>query len=92
MTETNPTITQTDKGDPIEQRVDTVGRVAPMCRSGALIARGTLFELKVLPLANRQVEEGKVHSASKASKRIARRGADRIAPLQIDRHSLNGAG
>ena len=55
MTETSPTVTQTDKDDPIERRVGTVGRVAPHVeikivdsegrvvsagQSGELLARG----------------------------------------------------
>lgn len=46
MTETSPTITQTDKDDPIERRVGTVGRVAPH------------VEVKIVDTAGRVVPAG----------------------------------
>ena len=51
MTETSPTITQTDKDDPIERRVGTVGRVAPhveikiVDREGRVVPAGQSGEL-----------------------------------------------
>ena len=43
MTETSPTITQTDKDDPIERRVGTVGGVAPHVEIRSWIERAVLF-------------------------------------------------